>query len=72
MVQLDTQLILDGVRFSTGANVHRIKEWIFYYEEAVRQSQEGRPYRPRFEKLLRSFVVRETKRRNFSEARALY
>ncbi len=50
-------------RFITGANVHRVKEMIFAYEQAVdlhnRNWSTHREYQPEPEKTLRDFLITE-------------
>jgi len=53
MIGLDHALICRARKDIDGANVHRIKAWIFCYE----MSAEGSKARKRYEGLLRSFVA---------------
>jgi len=62
MVHLDHQLIFDARRFMTGADVHRVKEMIFVYQQAVElhngESVRHLKYQPEHEARLRCYVVR--------------
>lgn len=66
MVALDHQLLYDARRLITGANVHRLKEMIFAYEQAVDLHNHDWPshheYQPRPEHELRMFVSHESLR----------
>jgi hypothetical protein len=57
---LDYQLLFEARRLITGANVHRVKEMIFAYEESVdlhnRQWPSHREYQPQAELRLRRYV----------------
>ena len=59
---LDHQLIFEARRMITGANVHRMKELIFAYEEAIdlhnRAWPAHRKYRREHEVRLRSYVIK--------------
>ena len=57
MVKLDQALLVQARRLTNGANVHRVNNLVFCYQEAVRARQEGRPYRPQFETNLREFIA---------------
>jgi hypothetical protein len=52
MTGLDQELISHARRYITGANVHRVKTWIFCYETSL----SGTVRRARCEGLLRDFV----------------
>jgi hypothetical protein len=52
---LGRTLIHRARKLITGANVHRLKTWIFCYEHSV----EGSETRLRYEQLLRTFVAAE-------------
>jgi hypothetical protein len=60
MVQLDYQLLYDARRQITGANVHRVKEMIFVYEQAVDLHNHSwgshRTYQSQHETRLRCYV----------------
>src|SRR5215475_562699 len=60
MIDLDHQLIFEARRLMTGADVHRIKEMIFAYEQAVELHNRAfhHRYQPEHEATLRSYVVR--------------
>jgi hypothetical protein len=62
MVQLDHGLIWRARSVTTGANVHRVKQMIFVYEQAVLLHNDGlhAVYQDQHEKELRQFVERET------------
>jgi hypothetical protein len=64
MVQLDYGLIHRARRLTTGANVHRVKQMILSYEQAVLLHNDGwhTIYQEQREKELRQFVERETVR----------
>jgi hypothetical protein len=53
MAEIDRSLVFEARKFTTGANVHLIKTWIFCYET----SRPDTPQRGRYEKLLRKFVA---------------
>jgi len=55
-MKVDTHLVADARRLCSGANVHRINTLIFGYEEAVRQVNDGKPYKGKFELWLRDLV----------------
>ena len=63
MVTLDRQLLFSAHRLINGANVHRLKEMIFAYEQAVslhnHHSPSHRFYQNESEKKLRGFVADE-------------
>jgi hypothetical protein len=63
MVRLDLRLIQAARRHITGANVHRVKEMIFAYEQAVdlhnRKSRGYEHYRIGPELRLRNFVMEQ-------------
>jgi len=63
MVQLDHALIHRSRQLLTGANVHRGRELIFVYEQAVLLHNEGSPnhivYQSQHETALRAFVRQE-------------
>jgi glucan phosphoethanolaminetransferase (alkaline phosphatase superfamily) len=65
MVQLDHALIRSARSLMTGANVHRVKQMIFVYEQAVLLHNDGShaAYQDQPEKELRQFVERESLRR---------
>ena len=60
MVRLDAQLLSDARRLINGANVHRLKELIFAYEQAVDLHNRRHPrhevYRMQSEARLRLYV----------------
>jgi hypothetical protein len=60
---LDQQLIASARRITTGANIHRVKELIFVYEQAVSLHNCGWPshriYQREHEIALRRFVAKE-------------
>ena len=62
MVELDHQLVYEARRLINGANVHRVKEMIFVYEQAVSLHNAGWPAPnlcvAAYEKKLREFVAR--------------
>ena len=68
MVQLDQQLVYEARRLMTGANVHRLKELIFAYEQAVELHNTQWPrfeiYRVQCEMQLRRYVLDCTSRIN--------
>jgi hypothetical protein len=49
---IDHSLLHQARKLVTGADVHRLKTWIFCYEI----SEPGSSHRKRYEKLLRKFV----------------
>jgi hypothetical protein len=59
MVQLDHQLILQAIRLTTGANVHKMNTLIFQYQQTVALHNAGRVrvYRDNIEKMLRALVA---------------
>jgi hypothetical protein len=61
MVQLDMQLLFDARRLFNGANVHRLKEMIFAYEQAVDLHNHQQPkheiYQMQSELRLRKYVL---------------
>jgi hypothetical protein len=67
MIELDPLLIYEARRLITGANVHRLKQMIFLYEQAVLLYNERWPrheaYQPEYEFALREFVVSHWQRR---------
>jgi hypothetical protein len=69
LVQLDYALIYSARRLITGANVHCAKQLIFVYEQAVALHNDGWPlhqiYQEEHEEALRSFVVEESRRRQY-------
>src|SRR5690349_21860507 len=60
MVQLDHRLLDDARRLITGANVHRVKNLLFAYEQAVDLHNHGwashTEYQPQYERRLRAYV----------------
>ena len=62
-VSLDNALIAATRRFITGANVHRVAQMIFVYEQAVSLHNVAWPshrvYQPEHEQALRNFIVQE-------------
>ena len=60
MVSLDHQLIVRARRLVTGSNVHKVKNLIFAYEQAVdlhnRQWPTHKVYQAQYELTLRRFV----------------
>ena len=72
MVQLDHQLVYEARRLIDGANVHRVKEMIFVYEQAVLLHNARWPAHnlsvAGYEKKLREFVARN-RRRGLSDPR---
>ena len=60
MVQLDHKLIDQARRLTRGDNIHRMKMYIFLYEQAVVLHNCGHPkhatYYEHYEKLLREYV----------------
>ena len=66
MVRLDHALIVRAGRLITGANVHRAREMIFFYEQAVLLHNKGLPstssIRTSTRKRLRRFVEEESRR----------
>jgi len=60
MVRLDHALLFRARSVTTDANVHRVKEMIFLYEQAVRLHNEGSPghavYQEGSEKTLLRFI----------------
>jgi hypothetical protein len=60
MILLDRQLLFEARHFITGANVHRVKEMIFAYEQAVELHNHNWPthreYHTACEEALREFV----------------
>ena len=61
MIELDYHLLFEARRLMTGADVHRMKEMIFAYEQAVElhngQHHSHRRYRPEHESRLRAYVA---------------
>jgi hypothetical protein len=61
MIQLEHYLLFEARRLMTGADVHRMKEMIFAYEQAVELHNSDHPshrrYQPEHESLLRCYVV---------------
>jgi hypothetical protein len=61
MVQLDHQLIYAVRRLTTGANIHRVRELVFLYNQAVdlhtRQWPSHIKYQQNYERDLRAFVT---------------
>ena len=61
---LDTRLIATAKQFITGANVHRVKQMIFLYEQAVCLHNGGWPshrtYQREYEAMLREFILQES------------
>jgi hypothetical protein len=61
MVQLDLVLLHRARRLINGANVHRVWEMIFVYEQSVSLHNSGRPshrqYQDQYENELRKFVA---------------
>ena len=53
MSGIDHSLLYEARKFTTAANVHYVKPWIFCYET----SEPDSPRRKRFEQLLREFVA---------------
>ena len=68
MIQLDHQLVRNAERILNGANVHRLKEMIFAYQQAVdlhnRQWPKHEVYQIQSEAQLRRYV------REFHEPRS--
>jgi hypothetical protein len=66
MVQLDHALVRRARALITGSNVHRMKEVIFVYEQAVLLHNKGWPthirYQHQHETELRQFVASELSR----------
>lgn len=64
MVQLDHRLLHRARQLTTGANVHRMKELIFVYKQAVLLHNGGSTahviYQEKFEKELRQFTKQQT------------
>ena len=62
-ISLDNALIAKARRLITGANVHRVKQLIFIYEQSVRLYNAGWPahrvYQSEHEQALRNFVMNE-------------
>jgi hypothetical protein len=62
MVKFDRQLLLTARRLATGANVHRLKQLIFAYEQAVyfhnRQWPPHMIYQSESEQRLRRYVAK--------------
>jgi hypothetical protein len=65
MVKLDHALIQRARSLVTRANIDRIKEMVFIYEEAVRLHNMGAPnnalYQTQYEQELRKFVEEENR-----------
>ena len=65
MIELDLTLIWRARRLTTGANVHRLKELIFVYEQAVLLHNERRAgheqYQHSYEGNLRAFVEKQAR-----------
>jgi hypothetical protein len=65
MVHLDHRLIYRAQSLITGANVHRVKQMIFVYQQAVLLHNEGWPghalYHAQYENDLRQFIERKTR-----------
>jgi hypothetical protein len=65
MVHLDHRLISRSQSLITGANVHRLKQMIFAYQQAVLLHNEGWPghalYHAQYENALRQFKEWETR-----------
>jgi len=61
MVELDRHLLHNARRIINGANVHRVKELIFAYKQAVDMFNSGwvLEYHSECELALRDFVARE-------------
>jgi hypothetical protein len=63
MVQLDHRLLHEARRLMTGANVHRLKEMIFVYLQAVDLHNRDWPshheYQPQHEARLRRYVMED-------------
>jgi hypothetical protein len=63
MVRLDHGLIRSARRLITGANIHRAKEMIIVYEQAVLLHNKKSPghvvYQNKYERQLRDFTERE-------------
>ena len=63
MVQLDHWLLHDARRLMTGANVHRLKEMIFVYVQAVQLHNCNWPshheYQPEHDVRLRRYIMEE-------------
>jgi molybdopterin-guanine dinucleotide biosynthesis protein A len=66
MVDLDHLLIFRARRLANGANIHRLKNMIFAYEQAVLLHNKGWPthriYHQRCEQELRKFVAQANER----------
>jgi hypothetical protein len=67
VVGLDHQLVFEARRFITAANVHRVREMIFAYEQAVdlhnRKWHCHSEYQEKYERDLRAFVAAERRQR---------
>ena len=67
MIELDHLLIYEASRLITAANVHRLKQMIFLYEQAVLLHNKRWPaheaYQRDYELALREFVVSHWQRR---------
>lgn len=74
MVRLDHQLIREARRLITAGNVHRVKQMIFAYEQAVdlhnRQWCSHAQYHDEYERALRAFVIAACRRRSSFRASA--
>jgi hypothetical protein len=57
MQTIDYSLVHRARKLMTGANVHRIKTWIFCYEN----SEPNSPNQEHYEKLLREFLFTSTR-----------
>jgi len=70
MVTLDHVLLHEARQLITGSNIHKLKEMIFVYEQAVSLHNSGcsshRMYQSEYERNLRKFVVAEKLRRSQS------
>ena len=52
MANIDLFLVREATKFITGANVHLVRTWLYWYEA----SEPGSKLRGRYENLLRDFV----------------
>jgi hypothetical protein len=68
MIALDHSLLADARKAATDANIHRIRQMIFAYEQAVILHNTGQPahsiYQDRYEMDLRRFVAQQNQNRN--------
>ena len=63
MIFVDHALIAEARTFSTGANIHTLRNMIFVYEQAVALHNAGRlshrDYQSQYEQALRQFVAEQ-------------